>query len=111
MSKSLRFALALVEALSLPLLTLAILYILSGYQMLYPQIRLLPAARAIHVDPILRILFIVLAYLHSLFGLIIVIERRVRVKPLRIALEYTAVFGLTLLIAICFTIEIIFNIL
>ncbi|MDK6027892.1 hypothetical protein QPL79_00735 [Ignisphaera sp. 4213-co] len=110
MSKSLRIALAIVEATSLPLLTLVVLYTLSGYQMLYPQIRLLPAARAIHTDFSLRILFIVLAYLHSVSGLIIVIERRIKLKTLKTILEYIAITILSLFLAICIALDITFRI-
>jgi succinate dehydrogenase hydrophobic anchor subunit len=109
MSRSLRLALAIVEVTSIPLLILIILYVLSGYQMLYPYIRLIPASRAIHTDPLLRVIFVVLVYLHSLAGLIIIIERRLRLKMLKTVLEYIAILGLSLFLALCLTLDIVFR--
>lgn len=111
MSKLLRFALAIVEASSIPLLILIILYTLSGYQMLYPQVRLLPVARAIHVDLLLRMLFIILVYLHSLSGFVIIIERRIRLRTVKTFLEYIVLGGLSLILALCLTLDIVFRIL
>ncbi|MEM0027849.1 MAG: hypothetical protein QXD38_08000 [Ignisphaera sp.] len=105
MSKSLRIALAIVEVTSIPLLVLTAIYILSGYQMLYPQIRLIPAARTLHTDKFLRILFVVLVYLHGLTGTIILCERRIRNALIRNIIEYIAIIGLSILLAIPLTLE------
>ena len=105
MARSLRLALAIVEATSIPLILLLSLYILSGYQMLLPGIYIMPAARTIHTDRVLRAVFLALVYLHSLTGFIIMCERRIRGKLLRIAAEYTAIAALSILIAVSLIIE------
>jgi hypothetical protein len=109
MAKPLRLALIIVEVSSIPLLLLTVLYVLSGYQLLYPYIRLIPASRAIHVDLLLRILFIILTYLHSLAGLVILLERRVKLKILKLVLEYIVIIGLSLFLALCLTLDIAFR--
>ncbi|MEM1645648.1 MAG: hypothetical protein QXL96_07250 [Ignisphaera sp.] len=109
MSKSLRIALAIVEASSLPLLILIVLYTLTGYQMLYPSAYFFPASRALHVDPLLRVIFVVLVYLHSLAGLIIVVERRVRYRLIKKALEYIVIAGLSAFLALAITLDILFK--
>lgn len=109
MSKFLRVALAIVEASSLPILVLTIIYILTGYQMLYPNIYFFPSSRGIHVDLLLRIIFVVLVYLHSLAGLIIVIERRIKLKAIKEALEYLVIVGLSLFLALTITLDIAFR--
>lgn len=98
--KLLRLALMLIELSSLPLLVLVILYVYSGYQMLYPEVYLLPYARTIHTDPILRVLFIVLTYIHAVSGFIIMISRRIKKKEISKILKYIIIVVLTLLIAI-----------
>lgn len=107
MARSLRIALAIVEATSIPLLILTALYILSGYQMLYPQIYFMPSARTVHVDLLLRILFLALVYLHSLAGIIIVCERRLRKKILKNVLEYIVMVLLTMLVAIPLALDLV----
>lgn len=109
LSRSLRIALAIVEASSLPLLVLTVLYTLTGYQMLYPSVYFFPSSRAIHLDPLLRVIFVVLVYLHSLAGLIIVIERRVRRRLIKETLEYIAIAGLSIFLALAVTLDILFK--
>lgn len=106
MSKLLRLAISIIEATSLPLLILVVLYILSGYQLLsHNNIHLIPMARAIHVDRFLRIIFVVLSYLHSLSGLVIFIERRIRRILIKMVLKSIAMVLLTLFITIALVIE------
>lgn len=105
MARTLRLALAIVEATSIPLIVLLSLYILSGYQMLNPGLYIMPAARTVHTDRILRVVFLALVYLHSLTGLIIMCERRIRRRLLRSAVEYIAIAALSIFIAVSLAIE------
>ncbi|MCS7121433.1 MAG: hypothetical protein NZ895_02395 [Archaeoglobaceae archaeon] len=73
--KIFKFALITVELTSLPLIFLAFLYVLTGYQMLVPEIAVMPARR-IHADPVMRMLLIVLGTIHAYAGLLILCERR-----------------------------------
>lgn len=110
MSKFLRLALTIVETSSLPLLVLTILYILSGYQMLYySQIHFMPYARIIHTDIFLRILFIIFTYLHSVSGLVIMCERRIKNKLIKIIVEYITITILSIIIALPLTLDILFS--
>ncbi|MEM0371159.1 MAG: hypothetical protein QXG46_02090 [Ignisphaera sp.] len=109
MVKSLRLALAIVETTSIPLIILTALYILSGYQLLYPQVYFMPSARIIHTDFYLRLVFLMLVYLHSLAGIIIICERRLSNKLLKYILEYIAVALLSILVAIPLALEIIYK--
>ncbi|MEM1606820.1 MAG: hypothetical protein QW341_03165 [Candidatus Bathyarchaeia archaeon] len=74
----LRISMLAVELTSLPLIMLASIYLLSGYQMLNPEIKAIPEPRKIHTDKFLRALTIFLAYLHTLGGVIIIAERRLK---------------------------------
>ncbi|MEM1542055.1 MAG: hypothetical protein QW101_04785 [Ignisphaera sp.] len=109
MVKSLRLALAIVETTSIPLIILTALYILSGYQLLYPQVYFMPSARIIHIDLYLRLVFLILVYLHSLAGIIIICERRLSNKLFKNILEYTAIALLSILIAIPLALEIVYR--
>lgn len=83
----LRLSLVTVEITSTPLLILVVLYLLTGYEMLVPRYVLLPKARAIHTDSILRWIFVVLVLLHSYCGLILLCERRIRNNLARMIIE------------------------
>lgn len=74
----LRIALLLVEATSIPLLVLLLLYLLTGYQMLVPGFRVFENPRLLHTDRVLRVLTVALALLHSYGGLLLLISRRAR---------------------------------
>ncbi|MEZ0394140.1 MAG: hypothetical protein ABWK00_03740 [Desulfurococcaceae archaeon] len=91
-------ALWVVEATSLPLLVLAAIFALTGYQLVHPSIALFPRASAIHGDPLLRTSLIVLGSLHAASGLVLICERRIRRRLLRDFLELASVatiFGLS----------------
>ncbi len=107
MAKSLRIALIIVEITSLPLLLLLLLYILSGYQMLLRSPVFFPRAETIHKDPLLRILLILLVYLHSSAGLILLINRRIRNKIVKNILEYTVILLTSLFLAFCIILELL----
>ncbi len=94
----LKIMLLLVEATSLPLLVLSLVYLLTGYQMLTPRVRFFPKPRLIHTDPVLRILLATLGLIHGYSGLILLFERRIRNNALRIMIE-AIVTGLLLGIA------------
>ncbi|MEM4848958.1 MAG: hypothetical protein QXM55_04910, partial [Ignisphaera sp.] len=74
-----------------------------------PSAYFFPASRALHVDPLLRVIFVVLVYLHSLAGLIIVVERRVRYRLIKKALEYIVIAGLSAFLALAITLDILFK--
>lgn len=93
--KLLRIMLLLVEITSLPLLVLCLLYSLTGYQMLIPRLRLIPRARLVHTDQVLRVLLLTLALIHGYSGLILLCERRIRNSTLRKIVE----LAITLLLA------------
>jgi len=105
MARSLRVALIIVEITSLPLLLL--LYILSGYQMMLRSPVFFPRAEIIHTDPLLRILLIILAYLHSLAGLILLVNRRTRNNIIRNILEYIVILSTSLFLAFCIILELL----
>lgn len=95
-----KLALLVVDVTSPILLFLSALYMVTGYQMLYPEVTLIPAARRLHVDLVLRVSTVVVGYLHGLSGLIILCERRVRNRRLRKAIVVAAALGLTALVAL-----------
>lgn len=74
----LRFMLFIIEMTSLPLLIVSLLYLITGYQMLNPYIRIFPAPRTIHSDQFLRIIALTLTAMHSYSGLVLLIARRFR---------------------------------
>lgn len=100
-----RISVLMVEFTSLPLIVLASIYLLSGYQMLNPEIRMIPEPRKIHTDKILRALTIVLTYLHTLGGIIIVVERRLREEPLRRVIRAAMTAALTVLLIFLLLVE------
>lgn len=83
----LKVLLTLVEITSLPLLVICLLYLLTGYQMLIPGLKLIPRARELHTDRVLRLLFLILVLVHGYSGLIIVSERRIRNNTIRTIIE------------------------
>jgi len=92
-----KISLLIIEFTSLPLLLLASIYLLSGYQMLNPNIRIIPESRRIHVDKFLRILAIILVCLHSIGGLIFLVERSIRRDMLRKIMDAAIIVGLIVL--------------
>jgi len=81
-------ALVMAEATATPLLLLIALYILTGYQTLYPdKLRLFPNPTAIHTDKVLRIATTILATLHSSAGIVLLCERRIRNRLTREVIE------------------------
>ncbi|MEM2341021.1 MAG: hypothetical protein QXX94_03385 [Candidatus Bathyarchaeia archaeon] len=100
-----RLSLLIIEFTSLPLLMLASIYLLSGYQMLVPELRIIPESRKIHTDRFLRILTILLTYLHALGGIIIVVERRLRKEVLKNIIRTALITTITFLLLIFLMIE------
>lgn len=100
-----RVSMLMVEFTSLPLIVLASIYLLSGYQMLNPEIRVIPEPRKIHTDKILRALTIVLTYLHTLGGIIIVVERRLREESQRRVIGTAMITALTTLLILLLLVE------
>ncbi|MFZ8782696.1 MAG: hypothetical protein ACO2OR_01750 [Desulfurococcaceae archaeon] len=99
----LRVLLTLVETTSLPLLVVCLLYLLTGYQMLIPGLKLIPRARELHTDRVLRSLLLILGLVHGYSGLIILSERRIRNNTIRTIVEAVAtalLVGLAVLFAI-----------
>jgi hypothetical protein len=95
-----KLAILMVEVTSPPLILLATIYLLSGYQMLIPTVKILPEPRRIHTDSLLRLLTVMLAYFHTIGGSIFIIERRMKRGALKKAAEifvFAAVTTLTLL--------------
>lgn len=95
----LRIALLLVEATSIPLLVLGLVYLLTGYQMLVPSVKLFPRPQQIHTDLVLRIIFATMGLIHGYSGLILLLERRIRNNTLRLIIE-GIVTGLFIAIAV-----------
>ncbi len=83
----LRVLLTLVEATSLPLLVTCLLYLLTGYQMLLPGLKLIPRAHELHTDRVLRSLLLIFGLIHGYSGLIILCERRIRNNTTRTIVE------------------------
>ncbi|MCX8171392.1 MAG: hypothetical protein N3E47_05415 [Candidatus Bathyarchaeota archaeon] len=100
-----RLSLLMVELTSLPLIVIASIYLLSGYQMLTADVRVIPEPRRIHTDKSLRILAIFLAYLHALGGAVTVVERRLRDKTLKAIFEVAAFVIATSLLIFLLTLE------
>ncbi|MBS7604803.1 MAG: hypothetical protein QXR84_00985 [Candidatus Bathyarchaeia archaeon] len=74
--------------------------------MLAPEVKIIPEPRRIHVDRLLRILTVSLAYLHALAGIIIMAERRIKKEILRKIVEISAAVILTILLLSSLIIEI-----
>lgn len=100
-----RLFLLIVEFTSLPLIVLASIYLLSGYQMLIPELQIIPESRKIHTDKFLRILTIILTYLHALGGIIITVERRLRKEILKNIVRTALITAITFLLLIFLMIE------
>jgi succinate dehydrogenase hydrophobic anchor subunit len=105
----LRILLTLVETTSLPLLVLCMIYLLTGYQILLPGLKLIPMARVIHTDLVLRVSFIVLTLIHSYSGLIILCERRIKNNTLRTLIESTITGLIVIFTALFIIIEIMIS--
>lgn len=105
-SKLLRYSLLIVEMTSIPLLLLTLIYIITGYQMLTPLI-VFARPRALHVDRLLRVLFVYLSLAHSYAGLIIMTTRKIRSKKALNFLLITLAAILTYFLAIFTLIELI----
>lgn len=101
----LRISLLIVEITSIPLIILAAVYLISGYQMLALEVRVIPEPRRVHVDKFLRILTVLLAYLHAVCGMIIIAERRIRTEIIRRIAEAAAIIILTALLIFSLTVE------
>ncbi|MBS7624893.1 hypothetical protein KEJ29_04870 [Candidatus Bathyarchaeota archaeon] len=100
-----KLSLLIVEFTSLPLMVLASIYLFSGYQMLNPEVKVIPEPRRIHMDRFLRILAIFLMYLHALGGIIIVAERRFRREAKRKMIEAALIMAITMLLIAFLIIE------
>lgn len=83
----LRVLLTLVETTSLPLLVICLIYLLTGYQMLIPSLKLFPRAYQLHTDRVLRSLLLIFGLIHGYSGLIILCERRIRNNTTRVIVE------------------------
>lgn len=90
----LRIVLTMVEATSIPLMVMALIYLLTGYEMLTSRLKLIPKARAIHVNEVLRVVFVALVLIHGYAGLILLCERIFRSKTLKLATELFITAGL-----------------
>ncbi|MEM2168984.1 MAG: hypothetical protein QXX99_03635 [Candidatus Bathyarchaeia archaeon] len=104
-AKLMKMLLLIVEFTSIPLIALGFIYLVSGYQMLSPELKIIPEPRRIHTDMFLRILSISLAYLHALGGVMIIIERRLRRDILKKIAEIFAITVLTALLLASLIIE------
>ncbi|MEM2112426.1 MAG: hypothetical protein QXX08_11215 [Candidatus Bathyarchaeia archaeon] len=100
-----KLSLLIVEFTSLPLLVLASIYLLSGYQMLTPEVRIIPEPRKIHTDRFLRILTIFLAYLHTFGGIILVVERCLRKENQKKIIGVAMTIVITMLLIVFLVIE------
>lgn len=98
----LKYALLLVEFTSIPLLILGLAYLITGYQLLVPGIQLVPYARLIHGDRVLRVVLLAFSILHGYAGSLILLHRRVKGKLLRDVLE-VFVNIMMLLLVVTFT--------
>lgn len=105
-----KLAILMVEVTAPPLFLLASIYLLSGYQMLVPTVKILPESRRIHTDRLLRLLTITLAYIHTLGGSIFVIERRMKKDVLKKLTEVFAVVTATALMFLFLILEAAFTI-
>ncbi|MEM0100476.1 MAG: hypothetical protein QXS24_01865 [Desulfurococcaceae archaeon] len=100
-NKFIRYSLIIVEITSFPLFLLTLIYIITGYQMLTPLV-IFSRPRILHLDRLLRILFVYLFLLHSYAGLIILTARRVRNRKIS-DLVMTAITAITALFLALFT--------
>jgi hypothetical protein len=102
--KLLKLALVVVEVTSVPLLVVALVYALTGYELLSP-IGLIPRARLVHTDALLRVLAISLGLLHSYAGLVLLIARRVRSAMASKVLFILATLAVVVLAAVFVVLE------
>ena len=79
----LRIAWLLIEITAPSLFVLALIYLLTGYQMLNPRVAIIPRARLLHTDPVLRVAATALFLAHSYGGLILTISKYVKKRRLR----------------------------
>jgi len=104
--KLLKTLLALTEVTSIPLLVLGLIYLLTGYQMLSSSLRLIPRARLVHTDPVLRALLAAMALVHGYSGLIVLCERRIKSGSLKKLIEFLVTGLLVFFAALFGTLEI-----
>ena len=96
----LKLSLTLVESTSIPLIVLMLLYLLTGYEMLVLSRILIPNARAIHTDRVLRLILVALVLIHGYFGTLILCERRIRNNLARPIIEFLITVALIFLVAL-----------
>lgn len=101
-------SLLLVEFTSIPLLLICFIYLLTGYQMINPSLLLFPRALSIHTDETLRVLFLLLTTIHSMTGLLLMCERRIRTKTIRVIAEGVIVVILIALTIFLLTLDLIY---
>lgn len=106
-SKLLKLALMMVEATSIPLTVTTLIYLLTGYEMLATGLRLIPRARAIHTNEVLRVVFAALALLHGYAGLILLCGRRLRNKTLKVVTEMFITAGLLIVTVLVIAYELV----
>jgi succinate dehydrogenase hydrophobic anchor subunit len=86
------------ELTGIPLGILFTIYLVTGYQMLYPdKVWFFPRPRALHVDKVLRVLTLILALLHTVAGIIWICEIRIRNRMIRTVIEVITASFLALL--------------
>ncbi len=103
--KLLRVLYPLVEVTGPAVSAVILVYLLTGYQMLATGLELIPRASLVHADPVLRVLAVVLALIHSYAGLLLICERRIRSGLLRELTEGALTALLVLLAALFIVLE------
>jgi succinate dehydrogenase hydrophobic anchor subunit len=104
-----RIALVIVEVTSIPLLLLSAIYVITGYQLVYPdKIWLFPSPRAIHADKVLRVATIALGALHGVAGVVLLCERKIRNKFTRSAVELVVLIIIAVLFIMLLIADIIY---
>ncbi|MEM0345139.1 MAG: hypothetical protein QXP94_03455 [Thermofilaceae archaeon] len=98
-ARRVRFYIRLVDATSVPLAVVMLLYLLSGYGMISRALQQFGFTYAfwarIHTSPILRIAAVALTVLHGYPGLVVLAFKRVKSHKARLAIEL-ALLALTL---------------
>ncbi|MEM4527828.1 MAG: hypothetical protein QXS23_01335 [Desulfurococcaceae archaeon] len=102
------FSILLVEFTSIPLLLLCYIYLLTGYQIINPHLSLFPRASRVHGDEALRLLFLLLVTIHSIAGVLLMCERRVRPRIIRIIIEALVITVLIAIAAFLLTLDLIY---
>lgn len=105
-AKLVKTALLMVELTSLPLMVLVMIYLLSGYQMLDPEVKIIPEARKIHADWLLRLISMTLVYVHTLGGGIFIVERHIKKVTQRKIIEAVIAILVTMLLIIILALEV-----